>query len=242
MKEQKNIFGISVTVALITLLLSVAGEWHWDRSAISILSEHREYFINLNMGIFAGAGLAAATSYITYGSLKRKAGINYWLSLESFIQKTEVWAFNQFENVLSTSQGVENVKKSDTIVSEVLDLELAYVQLVQEKGELDFINNKSALAKAIQVAHEEVETVHIETENVKKVRVLRNELKESPDYISDEKARKSVEPFCNGESKSIVELKKKSHEIAGMLKITVSTDGVPEENANKSSERHIHCY
>lgn len=52
MKEQKNIFYASIIIAAITLILSIAGEWHWINLPNTILAGHRDFCVSVCLNIF----------------------------------------------------------------------------------------------------------------------------------------------------------------------------------------------
>ena len=98
MKEQKRIFTVSVLLAAVTLILSIAGEWNWINLPNTIFSGHRDFCVSVCLNIFSGTIVGAILALMAYSLAKKNALVDYYFSLASYVQHVTIWAFNRFEN------------------------------------------------------------------------------------------------------------------------------------------------
>lgn len=91
MKEQSKIFEYAVLIAILSLILTIVIEWEFDRlfykGLYIILTGHREFVVNIGLGVFTGAGLSAGMAYISYQYQKQKYIDDCCEYLGAFLQK-----------------------------------------------------------------------------------------------------------------------------------------------------------
>jgi len=91
LKEQRYILTGFVALSVLAFVVGVVGECQKAEP------NGLDFFVNIVLGVFASAVVAAATAGISYYTTKRRALSDYWLDLEAYIQKVQIWAFHHLE-------------------------------------------------------------------------------------------------------------------------------------------------
>lgn len=81
MKEQRYILTGFVALSVVAFVVGAVGECQKAEP------NGLDFFVNIVLGVFASAVVAAATAGISYYTTKRRALSDYWLDLEAYIQK-----------------------------------------------------------------------------------------------------------------------------------------------------------
>jgi len=88
LKEQKKVFYCSAGVMILSLALGAIFELEWDRYFITwqsnCLTGHRDFVINIMIGICSGSLLSVCTSWINYSSEKEKFIVEFSNLVEDF--------------------------------------------------------------------------------------------------------------------------------------------------------------
>ncbi len=88
MKEQKKVFYCSAGVMILSLVLGAIFELEWDRYFITwqsnCLTGHRDFVINIMIGVCSGSLLSFCTSWINYSSEKEKFIVEFSNLVEDF--------------------------------------------------------------------------------------------------------------------------------------------------------------
>lgn len=165
MKEQKIIFRVSLTFAVLTLIMGVIVEWRIDRVCglyVPILSEHRDFCINFCMGIFAGAVFSVAISLISYFTKKQEIMFQYWTQLAGHIQSLNLFGSRYFKDGSTTDECIKKIIESEEIMSDIYALESSYTELARLRKEISLFCQKSRLKKQIVKAFELAGAVNID--------------------------------------------------------------------------------
>lgn len=120
MKEQRYILTGFVALAVVAFVVGVIGECQKAEP------NGLDFFVNIVLGVFASAVVAAATAGISYYTTKRQALSDYWLDLEAYIQKVQIWAFHHLEKGLTAKDTATFIRTSETVVPESNEVNLAY--------------------------------------------------------------------------------------------------------------------
>ena len=150
MKEQKRIFTVSVLLAAVTLILSIAGEWNWINLPNTIFSGHRDFCVSVCLNIFSGTIVGAILALMAYSLAKKNALVDYYFSLASYVQHVTIWAFNRFENFNSPMKVIQNIKSDTSILSETYQEEAMYIDILKKHDSISFIKKDSGLDRLIK--------------------------------------------------------------------------------------------
>lgn len=172
MKEQKNIFYASIIIAALTLILSIAGEWHWINLPNTVLSGHRDFCVSVCLNIFSGTIVGAILALMAYSLAKKNALVDYYFSLASYVQHVTIWAFNRFENFNSPMKVIQNIKSDTSILSETYQEEAMYIDILKKHDSISFIKKDSGLDRLIKESLDNVNAVHTSVSKVASIKAL----------------------------------------------------------------------
>ena len=172
MKEQKNIFYASIGISAVTLILSIAGEWHWISLPNTVLSGHRDFCVSVCLNIFSGTIVGAILALMAYSLAKKNALVHYYCSLSSYVQHVTIWAFNRFENFNSPMKVIQNIKSDTSILSETYQEEAMYIDILKKHDSISFIKKDSRLDRLIKESLDNVNAVHTSVSKVASIKAL----------------------------------------------------------------------
>lgn len=172
MKEQKNIFYASIGISAVTLILSIAGEWHWISLPNTVLSGHRDFCVSVCLNIFSGTIVGAILALMAYSLAKKNALVDYYFSLASYVQHVTIWAFNRFENFNSPMKVIQNIKSDTSILSETYQEEAMYIDILKKHDSISFIKKDSRLDRLIKESLDNVNAVHTSVSKVASIKAL----------------------------------------------------------------------
>lgn len=150
MKEQKTIFIISGLVMFFSLIVSIILEWRIDFKIIQCLSGHRDFLVNIFLGLAASALLTAMVALITYRVMCKNQLKEFWLSTEKYIQHINLFCFKYFPQNASTLQICYILENSCTLLEEINNLNINYCDQCERLLHLVFISKKSKLSQTIK--------------------------------------------------------------------------------------------
>jgi len=224
MKGQKIIFYISATFAALALLCGWVGEFKIDYSwniSWGCLSGHREFFINLCLGVFTGAVLSSVTSLISYYTYKQQTLFNYWTSIEGHAQGLNTFGYRYFKYGSTTDECIAKIRESNEILSDVLALEISYTELAKLRKEISMFSQQSTLKKKVIEAFELAGKVNIELTQLVCIHAC--------DGLSLGTQRQYVNQF-NSDSSNLDKLKVATQELQELLGFKVEKMGVKKED------------
>ena len=172
MKEQKNIFYASIGISAVTLILSIAGEWHWISLPNTVLSGHRDFCVSVCLNIFSGTIVGAILALMAYSLAKKNALVDYYFSLASYVPHVTIWAFNRFENFNSPMKVIQNIKSDTSILSETYQEEAMYIDILKKHDSISFIKKDSRLDRLIKESLDNVNAVHTSVSKVASIKAL----------------------------------------------------------------------
>lgn len=172
MKEQKNIFYASIGISVVTLILSIAGEWHWISLPNTVLFGHRDFCVSVCLNIFSGTIVGAILALMAYSLAKKNALVDYYFSLASYVQHVTIWAFNRFENFNSPMKVIQNIKSDTSILSETYQEEAMYIDILKKHDSISFIKKDSGLDRLIKESLDNVNAVHTSVSKVASIKAL----------------------------------------------------------------------
>lgn len=172
MKEQKRIFTVSVLLAVVTLILSIAGEWNWIYIPNTIFSGHRDFLVSVCLNVFSGTIVGALLALMSYSLAKKNALIDYYFSLAAYVQHVMIWAFNRFENFNSPMKAIQNIKSDTSILSETYQEEAMYIDILKKHDNISFIKSDSELDRLIKESLANVNEVHTSVSKVASIKAL----------------------------------------------------------------------
>lgn len=177
MKEQKIIFRVSLTFAVLTLIMGVIVEWRIDRVCglyVPILSEHRDFCIDFCMGIFAGAVFSVAISLISYFTKKQEIMFQYWTQLAGHIQSLNLFGSRYFKNGSTTDNCIKVIIESEEVMSDIFILESNYTELARLRKQISLFRQNSKLKKQVVKAFELAGAVNIDLTHLVYVHIAPN--------------------------------------------------------------------
>ena len=172
MKEQKNIFYASIGISVVTLILSIAGEWQWISLPNTVLFGHRDFCVSVCLNIFSGTIVGAILALMAYSLAKKNALVDYYFSLASYVQHVTIWAFNRFENFNSPMKVIQNIKSDTSILSETYQEEAMYIDILKKHDSISFIKKDSGLDRLIKESLDNVNAVHTSVSKVASIKAL----------------------------------------------------------------------
>lgn len=126
MKEQRNILRTTIIAGILSLIFAILVEWRIDRLFYKgfwgVLAGHREFAVNMGLGIFAGASLAAGISYISYKYQENKYIDECCEYLNSFIQKLSKLKYLYFLIDVNLLCRLDNAQNNKLNVNSVDDI------------------------------------------------------------------------------------------------------------------------
>ena len=224
MKEQKNIFYASIGISVITLILSIAGEWHWINLPNTIFSGHRDFCVSVCLNIFSGTIVGAILALRSYLLAKKNALVHYYFSLAAYIQHATIWAFNRFENFSSPMKAIQNIKSDTSILSETYQEEAMYIDILKKHDSISFIKKDSGLDRLIKESLANVNEVHTSVSKVASIKAL-----------DSAKVPKSLKLLPDREIEIVLEFNKENgplDELKRNLKALEKFAGVTVKNTN----------
>lgn len=224
MKGQKIIFYISVIFAVISLSCGVIGEFEVDRNwsiYCAAFAGHRDFFVNLSLGIFTGAALSAVTSLISYHSYKQQVLFRYWTSLEGHLQALNLFGHRYFKYGSTTDECIDQIKDSNEILSDVLALEASYTELAKLRKEISIFFQKSAMKKKIKDVFELAGEINIELTQIVCIHICKE--------LSLEKQRQYANQF-NIDNSNLDQFKSATQELQELLGFEVKKIDLEKED------------
>lgn len=172
MKEQKRIFTVSVLLAVVTLILSIAGEWNWIHISNTFFSGHRDFLVSVCLNVFSGTIVGALLALMSYFVAKKDATINYYLSLTSYLQQVNIWAFNLFEDEKEPMRVIRKIKNDPDFLNDTYQEEMAYVDVLKSKMNVSFIRKNSKQAQLAKQSLNDVNELHKAVSEVMSIKAL----------------------------------------------------------------------
>ena len=236
MKEQKNIFYASIIIAALTLILSIAGEWHWINLPNTILAGHRDFCVSVCLNIFSGTIVGAILALRSYLLAKKDALIDYYLSLALYVQQVDTWAYNRFEKYTDVMKAIQNLMTDTSAMGEWAQEQAAYVEIVKKKRCISFFKKHSEASKIIQESLNNVHATHTAVSEVMSIKMLGgSKVPESYRMLPDKKIEIVVK--FNQEHGPIEALKNNLKALEKIAGVTVKNINVPA--ANNEAEKEL---
>lgn len=228
MKEQRYILTGFVALAVVAFVVGVLSEC--QKAEPSGL----DFLVNIVLGVFASAVVAAATAGISYYTTKRQALSDYWLDLEAYIQKVQIWAVHHLEKGLTAEETATFIRTSETIMPESNEVNLAYLTLAKSKRDISLLCGNSELAKEINDSYRLAGQVNAEVTCVTQIRALNSGKVPLENLLKYEDEEKRILEFQKEDS-TFSKLNSSADKLRDMLKIKVF---VPELPVNEKMKKY----
>jgi len=146
MKNNVIIIKISSAITFVSFIIALLLEWRVDIFTMNLLSGHRNFFIDILLGIFAGAILSALISIITYLVIKEKIKVKIEYALNQLHHKIKTFELHLRYVMEDIKNDVKNAK--ETKINTNKDIVLKTYDYIGELG-LIFFDLSLEEAKAI---------------------------------------------------------------------------------------------
>ena len=229
MKEQRYILMGFVALAVVAFVVGALGEYQKAEP------NGLDFFVNIVLGVFASAIVSAATAGISYYTTKRQALSDYWMDLETYIQKVQIWAFHHLEKGLTAKETATFIRTSETIMPESNEANLAYLMLARSKRDISLICGNSELAKEINDSYMLAGQVNIEVTCVMQIRALNSGKVPLENLLKYEDEEKRILEFQKEDS-TFSKLNSSADRLRDMLKIKVFVPKLPVNEKMKKCE------
>jgi hypothetical protein len=228
LKEQRYILTGFVALSVLAFVVGAVGECQKAEP------NGLDFFVNIVLGVFASAVVAAATAGISYYTTKRRALSDYWLDLEAYIQKVQIWAFHHLEKGLTAKDTATFIRTSETIVPESNEVNLAYLTLAKSKRDISLLCGNSELSKEINDSYRLAGQVNVEVTRVTQIRALNSGKVPFENLLEYEDEEKRILEFQKDDS-AFSKLESTANKLRDMLKIKVFIPELPADEETKKS-------
>lgn len=221
MKEQKHIFTVSVLLAVVTLILSIVGEWNWIHISNTIFSGHRDFLVSVCLNVFSGTIVGALLALISYFIQRRKTAVAYWLELAIYLQKIQIFGYEYIECAKNLDSCIEKINESASLSSEMFELETSYTNLIQLHFDFSTLTSKDEIGKLMDEISKLSGDMNCQLTEIWHIQVFDDKV------FPREDKKRHIEEFDKREL--LDSLQEKEKELQQLLNIKIKTPPLPEK-------------
>lgn len=157
MKTYKNTFWWMLGICIVSLILAIGLEYEWDKELLdlftSLFTGHRNFIINVFIGVFASALLILISSLVAYFCERKKNIFLYYCAVENLIARMGDF-FTDYSEITPAGR---RIKYSTEAAERIRGVRQQYtVNIIVLKSSFSFFFSKVFDAKKINRIHDHV--------------------------------------------------------------------------------------